>query len=294
MSIIKQSSRISHHTTTDGASFSVPTQEDFTLPIGASGSWDQYDLALSEIGVDEFGKRVFIRVNDEIKEFVFTGTVSNCCPLDDTLSVGNTTGNYNIVLSDDTPTTSSKIEDETGENFIRFVKKSSEVITLLQASTSSTINSSISLKDDEVTIRSKDVSGYGNVIIKPDSINIETSQLGTPVNIQNVSNYRYSLITTDATPTDVFTFSIPSGIRYFEVDVTGGTNVYDEGYYSNIISCVRSQLGTLYQVGSIDQVTKTDFATTTTTMGITSSYVYLEITGEAAKTINWKVNLKYR
>jgi hypothetical protein len=72
MSIIKQVSRISHYTINDGASFSVPSQEDFTLPITASGSWTPYDLALSEIGIEEQTKRAYVRINDEIKEFVLT------------------------------------------------------------------------------------------------------------------------------------------------------------------------------------------------------------------------------
>ena len=63
---ISQYSRISHHTTTGSQStvFTVPSSEDFT-----SGSWTIYDLALSEIGVNEYAERAFIRVASEIKEF---------------------------------------------------------------------------------------------------------------------------------------------------------------------------------------------------------------------------------
>ena len=72
MSKITQYSRISHHTIAGSASagltFSVPAQEDFT-----DGSWTPYDLALSEIGVNEQDEKVYIRIDDEIKEFAFIG-----------------------------------------------------------------------------------------------------------------------------------------------------------------------------------------------------------------------------
>lgn len=72
MAKITQYSRISHHTIAGSASagltFSVPAQEDFT-----DGSWTPYDLALSEIGVNEQDDKVYIRIDDEIKEFAFVG-----------------------------------------------------------------------------------------------------------------------------------------------------------------------------------------------------------------------------
>ena len=72
MAKITQYSRISHHTIAGSASagltFSVPAQEDFT-----DGSWTAFDLALSEIGVNEQDDKVYIRIDDEIKEFAFVG-----------------------------------------------------------------------------------------------------------------------------------------------------------------------------------------------------------------------------
>ena len=70
--IITQNSRISHHTLTGvGMTFSVPLQEDFTLR-GSTVSWTSTDLALSEIGVNEYDGTAFIRVGSEIKELQFT------------------------------------------------------------------------------------------------------------------------------------------------------------------------------------------------------------------------------
>ena len=69
MSLLKQHSRISHHTLTNsGSDFSIPASEDFT-----DGSWTETDLALSEFGINEGSGEVYIRVGEEVKK-VLTGT----------------------------------------------------------------------------------------------------------------------------------------------------------------------------------------------------------------------------
>lgn len=89
MSIKTQYSRISHHTTTDGSNFTVPSSEDFT-----DGTWTASDLALSEIGVKEDTDQVFIRIDDEIFEFALGG---GSAPVFSTVTV--TTLTYNAVDS---------------------------------------------------------------------------------------------------------------------------------------------------------------------------------------------------
>jgi hypothetical protein len=98
---VTQYSRISHHTIAGSASagltFSVPAQEDFT-----DGSWTPYDLALSEIGVNEEDKKVYIRIDDQILEL---GTIGGSSSLGITpswgqvLSVGNTSDGNNIIMN---------------------------------------------------------------------------------------------------------------------------------------------------------------------------------------------------
>jgi hypothetical protein len=97
--IQEQYSRISHHTSsatgTTGIPFSVPATEDFT-----NGSWTPFDLALSEIGVDEFQEKVFIRIGNNIKEI--------CTDCNTTGSTGTGTtssGDYSFAIG--SATTSS-------------------------------------------------------------------------------------------------------------------------------------------------------------------------------------------
>lgn len=92
MAIIAQYSRLSHHTILDGLTFSVPSQEDFT--ISGSGSWTKYDLALSEIGVDELGNKAYIRIGSSINEFVFSTS---------TQSIGLDFINFTASTTNDTP-----------------------------------------------------------------------------------------------------------------------------------------------------------------------------------------------
>lgn len=70
MAKLTQYSRISHHTIygLTGSTFSIPAQEDFT-----AGDWTIYDLALSEIGVNETDKKAYMRIDTEVKEFAWAG-----------------------------------------------------------------------------------------------------------------------------------------------------------------------------------------------------------------------------
>lgn len=67
MGINKQSARIKHHTSTTTGSFTVPASEDFT-----DGSWDKWDLAKSEIAVNEADDTVSVRIKNNVFEFYTT------------------------------------------------------------------------------------------------------------------------------------------------------------------------------------------------------------------------------
>jgi hypothetical protein len=113
MSIIAQYSRISHHTIDDGLPFTVPTQEDFTIK-GVSGSWTDYDLALSEIGVDEGLGKVFIRVGTQIYELITDNSsrFSQYIDVFSGLTSNSGTGSEEVIYSKTIP--SNYFEDQTG------------------------------------------------------------------------------------------------------------------------------------------------------------------------------------
>jgi len=89
MSIIKQYSRISHHTITAGT-FSVPTQEDFTL--SGTGSWDSQDLCKSELGVNEDTNKASIRIGSSIRDIITDNLVGYGLRYDGSISLNADTG----------------------------------------------------------------------------------------------------------------------------------------------------------------------------------------------------------
>ena len=70
MGINKQSARIKHHTSTTTGSFTVPISEDFT-----DGTWDKWDLAKSEIAVNEADETVSVRIGSGIKRLLTKETI---------------------------------------------------------------------------------------------------------------------------------------------------------------------------------------------------------------------------
>jgi len=123
MGIIQGNSRLSHHTlTTGGSTFSVPSQEDFTLK-GSSQSWTISDLALSEIGVNEGDKKAYIRIADTINELSFVGGV-NGNNLSKTLHYGNDSGTYSIIMG---TATSIKSANGGGQIDLDYFSSSGEV-----------------------------------------------------------------------------------------------------------------------------------------------------------------------
>lgn len=110
MSLVKQFSRIAHHTLVGltGSTFSVPPSEDFT-----DGTWTIYDLALSEFGVNEEDKKLYIRIKDEIKEIGFALTASTAETLEQTLALGNDMGTYSINMNQGFLISSSNVSNFT-------------------------------------------------------------------------------------------------------------------------------------------------------------------------------------
>jgi hypothetical protein len=68
MSLVKQYSRIAHHTLVGltGSTFSIPASSDFT-----DGTWTSYDLYLSEFGVNQPDNKLFVRIGNNINEIGF-------------------------------------------------------------------------------------------------------------------------------------------------------------------------------------------------------------------------------
>lgn len=283
MSIISQYSRLSHHTVTNGATFSVPTQEDFTLPSGASGSWTVTDLALSEIGVDEANNKAFIRIGSNINEFSFIGgTVSGATPsLDEVLVVGNTTGGSDIILSTSSVAlqTQKIVSPVSSDTYFQFRDKGGNTFEDIHINSDS---GSTIIMDSGVSI-----SALGLI-----NINAGNTQ---GVQIENTVYRTATASTTDASDTLIITtpHNISDTMKYFKAKVTALQDDGSNGYYSEITSAIRNDGGTLNQVSTVDLIEKTDFTTATSTIDFSGTTVRVKINGEVGVNIDWRVDFEY-
>jgi hypothetical protein len=117
-----QFSRISHHTVALSAT-TLFTGSTFTVPGSEliDDTWSIYDLALSEIGVDEFRDKAYIRIGSNIKEITL-GTGTTTPNLNQVLIAGNSTGGQGISMDND------QINDTSG-NYIDFNSTTGIIIT---------------------------------------------------------------------------------------------------------------------------------------------------------------------
>lgn len=112
MPIIPVYSRMAQHRlTTAGATFSIPTQEDFTL--GGTQAWTANDLVNGEIGINLADARFYFRTNNDINELLNVKNIgAGLTYSGGTLSStggGSTFSGYYYVTEDTTPGTETFI-----------------------------------------------------------------------------------------------------------------------------------------------------------------------------------------
>lgn len=327
MSKIVQYSRLSHHTISGtgstGVTFSIPASEDFT-----DGSWLPIDLALSEIGVNEEDKKVYIRIDDEIKEFQLYGSTGSGDTLSQVLSVGNTTGGTDIEVSGgDKIYSASDLILQGVDSISSRVLTVDKINSIVSNTQSSRIQSEdynngyysfLSMKSDEAWIfmDNGNVSPYikmsydfsvveeGVIDINPSgTLNISNNRLGMNVGVNNLSNavggvhYNISEVaTSNNTTTVVSTIEFSSevdSIITVDVIVNGYDLVSDKAYGSKLFGVFKNSGGTTTLISSVDVNEKTSFSTVTSNLGISSNDVVITVTGETAHNINWVVRYNY-
>jgi hypothetical protein len=306
MSKIVQYSRISHHTiggtASSGLTFSTPLSEDFT-----DGSWTNFDLALSEIGVNEQDKRVYIRIDDEIKELQLAGSTFSGDTLAQVLSNGNTTDGENIIMN-----ASSVLLSGSGETLTLF--SDTNIYSIKQSSPGGPLQSVDIGTSDSVSILSTDSSNYSSEI-KVATNSVYLKSLDIPTNdfytlkvekdgIKHTSDvmnepvvYSLGFIgTANATPDITNTIDV-SGFSGSVITVDGivtaqGT-LTGKGYGAKLFATFKYYGGTLSQISTTDKAEKTDFATATSNITTSGTNIIVQVTGEAATNINWWTRINY-
>lgn len=160
-----QFSRISHHTVALSAT-TLFTGSTFTVPGSEliDDTWSIYDLALSEIGVDEFRDKAYIRIGSNIKEI--------------NLGTGTTTPNLNQVLTAGNSTSGKDVEVTSGD-IIKGQTQGELDFALggvkLTLSLDNTLNESIIIEPNIVTIQGSSSAniGVGNALVQVTTTNEE-------------------------------------------------------------------------------------------------------------------------
>jgi len=155
-----QYSRISHHTVAlsattlfSGSTFTVPGSELI------DDTWSIYDLALSEIGVDEFRDKAYIRIGSNIKELnLGTGTTVTTPTLTQVLTAGNITGGKDVEV------TSGDIIKGQTQGELDFDYGGGGLVTL---SLDNTLNEALIINTNTVNIvgSSNATLGVGNALV---------------------------------------------------------------------------------------------------------------------------------
>ena len=310
--IISQYSRLSHHTITDGFTFSVPSQEDFT--IKGSQSWTAYDLALSEIGVDELNSKAFIRIGNSIQEFQLIGPTGSMIigSPSELLWIGQSVANHDKYLMRNPLTGELNVTNSGwGYDCVAY-QYMSDVDRLLGVGlTGNNIDSKLHIKTNGLIAGSSSYisSGIKSEIIGASAIsnhvysgyfvggegfyvdNLITDKINQ-LNTENGFNY-----STNSTIFDLWTYSIATASMIkIEADILAITDTTGVSalYGSTIGIMARDNAGNTYQVGTIDKTLKSPYyVSADISLTWSGSVISLRANGDATKSINWKWNLTY-
>lgn len=277
MAINKGYSRFEFHTLSGlpGATFSVPTQEDFTL--SGTGSWTINDLCLSEIGVNEDDEKAYIRIAGNIKEFQFVGTGSNAGSLEQTLAIGNDSGTYSIMMGTDSgiysangtstlyldkntdspfPQSNTFLLSTDGLNAMESYIQANTYSITMASNTLMTISSGLltTLQSDVIRILSNTKTELSGQIIQ-----FTGAAYNYIVSHPYIGTAEISL--TASGTQDIATFSMPADNELISLKVVGHAycNSPNRARVENMFAAFERYGGVVYQVSTTDTSVKDTF-----------------------------------
>ena len=146
----------------------------------------------------------------------------------------------------------------------------------------------------DITLTS-DLGGVSSTILSEyDKITLETSKPDiNPILVQAVRYYAYTATTTNAVATTIFQFpTTTTKIFNLKCKVKGLKSNYTSGYVGDLFAGFRNNAGTLSQIGTTDKIQKSDFTTATSSISVSGTNIIVQVTGEAATTINWTIQIE--
>lgn len=277
MGIIQQNSRISFHTLTSaGATFSVPSQEDFT---SSTYPWTINDLCLSEIGVNETDVKAYIRIGSDIKELAFAGatgaTGGGGENLTQTLAIGNTMSGYIYSPSN---TNGIYVDDVYAQIF----------------GSDPNYTSVVTASPYQIGLSSQDLSTYvtSAIYIAPSEIQSQVGNYATTV----VESRRSSaVVTTSSATASLYSNNIiiDDQMVSMKVHIIGNSTSPYNSYSAHLIATFNRYGGTTYQISTTDIVEKSSFGSgVTSTIETDGTDILVKVVGDSSH-INWLCMIDY-
>ena len=169
--------------------------------------------------------------------------------------------------------------------------------TTLTANDSDVFISGIgSLFIEEASGAGTDKANSGQIWIRDDAPNklMYTDDTGQDIQI---SPYRATVQTTDASLTPIIDVPVASGTGFgFRINIIGTQDATGDTVFESVFGAIRNQGGTTALVGSTITDRTDDAGATTWVITVsaddTGDNLAVEVTGEAAHTIDWKVNVE--
>lgn len=300
--IILGQTRFEFHTLTQsGATFSVPLQEDFTIE-GTTMSWTINDLGLSEIGVNESDNKAYIRIGDSINEFSFsgpgpTGATGATGPAAtqswaQTLAVNNNSQTYNVIMG-----TATTISSVNGGSFIALDYASTPTALWLDAN-STTNDVYIELYENGILLETNtnDLATASYIQMGPGQIDVVTQGYRFWPTVQGFGgNGIYSVAERISSTNSVAkTISTIVGCDPLNIGIEVKATIYGRyGYTSSyageLFAAFKYDGANTVQLSTTDKVEKTEFSTATSNITTDGTNIFIEVTGETGKNIDWSV-----
>lgn len=275
MAIIQQNSRISHHTLTSiGATFSVPSQEDFT---SKTSPWTPNDLCLSEIGVNEGDGRVYIRIGNGIKEFDFKGpTGSGGENLANTLAVGNTMSGF--------------IQSSGGDTQLYITDSDSYLETNISGDFAGLYLDPQYNNLGTALVRS-DGTSQTLLQIEPDLFNLE---IGNPVGSVVKKTKSAALSTTASGTYSLATIPLNgfNNATFVEATIVGYSPTLTGAYYGKLTGLFQQDSLTWYATSTYDLLEKNSITGATSELITDGTDIFINVRG-TIQTIRWQVMYEY-
>lgn len=278
------------------------TPDDAFISVGTSARLNEIRLKSEDLSTGQLA--LIVMDNNATGGVVNILTTDPITSITGQLTINSDGSNNNLYTLDDGVGTAIIIQTELSPapNLTTIVTDgtSSSILTLTNGISDHTCDDGIEKTQIVVApklfqVQQFDIATLGlKTELKVEDDNISLSALNSldPVSIQQIRNLRTTTTTTDATPTTVFTIPFLSGTSNINCKVKCFNAGITQGYAANLFAGFIFDGTTVTQLSTTDKVEKTTLVGATSDISFTGTDLIISVTGLAATTIDWVINIE--